>query len=342
MISVSTPKTPAAETPITCVVSGMRPTGKLHLGHYAGVIENWLRLEALGVPTYFFVADWHSLTTEYEHPDDLRRFSQEMVIDWLASGIDPEKAVVFLQSHVPAHAELHLLFSMMTPIGWLERVPTYKELRQNLTDKDLSNYGFLGYPVLQAADVALYGASHVPVGEDQVAHLELAREIVRRFHYLYKQTVFVEPQSLLTAAAKLPGLDGRKMSKSYDNCIYLSDDDKAVKDKIARAYTDPKRLRRTDPGEPHDCNIYQYHKVYTDRDRRAEIESGCRSAGLGCVDCKKILLGKLEPVLAPIRERRAAWVAKPKQVADLLENGEARARAAAAPTLLKAKTAAGL
>lgn len=329
---------------ITAIVSGMRPTGPLHLGHYHGVIQNWLALQARHkeFPLYFFVADLHSLTTAYEHPGETSEFSRGMILDWLACGIDAKKVLIFVQSQVPEHAELFALLSMIAPIGWLERVPSYKEMREELKDRDLSTYGFLGYPLLQTADVALYKASHVPVGEDQVAHLEFGREILRRFNFLYKRQVFVEPQPLLAPSSKLLGLDARKMSKSYDNCIYLTDAPETVNKKLARAYTDPKRLRRTDPGEPNDCNVYSYHKIYTDSETRAEIEVGCRSAGLGCVDCKKILAGNVNQVLAPIAERRKAFESKPNLVADIVRDGSKTASEAARPVLEEAQSAMGL
>lgn len=302
----------------------MRPTGKLHLGHYFGVLKNWLRLQE-EYECLFFVADWHALTTEYAHPESIRQWSQEMVLDWLAAGLDPKRCTLFLQSHVPEHAELQLLLGMITPLGWLERVPSYKELKQELKDRDLNTYGFLGYPLLQAADVAIYNADLVPVGQDQVAHLELAREIVRRFNHLYGET-FVEPQALLTEEAKLPGVDGRKMSKSYQNAIELTESPDSLKKKMMACITDPARLRRHDPGNPEVCTIYDYHKIFTDEAKKQEINQQCRTAEIGCVDCKKIALQNVESFLGPLRERRQAWEAKSQEVEKILAKGAEVAR----------------
>ena len=326
--------------PKEVIVSGMRPTGRLHLGHFFGVLKNWERLQKQH-QCYFFVADWHSLTTEYANIKVIQDALCEIVIDWLAAGIDPEKAVLFVQSRVPEHAELHLLFSMITPLGWLERVPSYKELQQELTGKDLSTYGFLGYPLLQTADVAVYKATQVPVGQDQVAHIELAREIVRRFNYLYK-VLFPEPASLLAETPKLLGTDGRKMSKSYDNCIYLSDPEPEAEKKLMNCITDPARIRRQDPGNPDVCTVFSYHKLATPPETVRQIDGDCRTAKIGCIDCKKILVKGLNENLAPFRERRGEIVKKPKKVQEILADGTHTARAVAQKTLSEVNEAMGL
>lgn len=313
------------------VVSGMRPTGKLHLGHYLGVLKNWLKLQA-DYECFFFVADWHSLTTEYENPAKVKDSTREILIDWLAAGIDPEKSTIFVQSRVPEHAELHLLLSMITPISWLERVPSYKEIKNELNDRDLSTYGFLGYPLLQTADVAIYNGNLVPVGQDQLAHLELSREIVRRFNHLYGETL-VEPKSVLTESPKLLGTDGRKMSKSYNNSIYLSEDLKDVEKKVLGMMTDPARKRRTDPGNPEICPVFDYHKVYSTADEIAKVDSGCRSAAIGCIDCKKIFLTHLIPFLKEHQEKRKKFEDNPKILDEIVEAGQKKAREQAQKTL---------
>ncbi len=313
------------------VVSGMRPTGKLHLGHYLGVLKNWLKLQE-DYECFFFVADWHSLTTEYENPAKVKDSTRDILIDWLAAGIDPNKATLFIQSRVPEHAELHLLLSMITPISWLERVPSYKELKNELKDRDLSTYGFLGYPLLQTADVAIYNANLVPVGQDQLAHLELSREIVRRFNHLYGETL-VEPQSMLTESPKLLGTDGRKMSKSYENSIYLSEDLKSVEKKVLGMMTDPARQRRTDPGNPDICPVYDYHKIYSTAEEKQKINTECRSAAIGCVDCKKIFLSHLIPFLKEHQEKRKKFESHPEILDEILAAGEKKARERAQKTL---------
>lgn len=313
------------------VVSGMRPTGKLHLGHYLGVLQNWVKLQN-EYECFFFIADWHSLTTEYANPSLVKDSVKEILMDWLAAGVDPNKATLFVQSKVPEHAELHLLLSMITPISWLERVPSYKELKNELKDRDLSTYGFLGYPLLQTADVAIYNANLVPVGQDQLAHLELSREVVRRFNHLYGETL-VEPQSMLTESPKLLGTDGRKMSKSYGNGIYLSDDIKEVEKKVLGMITDPARKRRTDPGNPDICPVFDYHKIYTSEEDRKKIDSDCRAAAMGCVDCKKIFLSKLIPFLKEHQEKRKKFESNPKLLNDIVEAGVEKARAQAQKTL---------
>ena len=312
-------------------VSGMRPTGALHLGHYFGVIKNWVAMQE-EMETFFFVADWHALTSEYENPLSIRDFVPELVKDWLVAGLDPEKSVIFRQSHIKEHAELHLLLSMITPVSWLERCPTYKEQLQQLSHKDLGTYGFLGYPVLMTADVIIYRPRWVPVGQDQVPHLELSREICRRFNHLYGD-FFPEPEARLTPQAKCPGLDGRKMSKSYNNTIQLREGMDTIAPKVKGMFTDKARLRRSDPGNPDECNLFPYHELLTDKDSQAEIRTGCTSAALGCVDCKAILLKSLEAFLAPLQERRALLDANPKRVREVLEAGDAKARAEARKTV---------
>lgn len=286
------------------ILSGMRPTGPLHLGHYFGVIANWLKLQE-EYDCYFFVADWHALTSEYTDPWKIKGFVPGLVQDWVASGLDPEKCVIFQQSVVKEHAELQLLLSMLTPLGWLERNPTYKEQQEQLVAKDINTHGFLGYPVLQAADILMYTPDAVPVGKDQLPHLELTREIARRFNHLYKTNLLPEPKALLTEEAKLPGLDGRKMSKSYGNGISLSESMDDIMPKVRGMLTDKNRLRKSDPGDPSICNLFAYHKLMTEPGQLPEIEEGCRNASWGCVDCKKVLLESLENFLTPIQKRRS-------------------------------------
>ena len=322
------------------ILSGMRPTGKggLHLGNFHGALENWIKLQD-EYECFFFVADWHSLTTEYAETSGIRNSIEEMLIDWLACGIDPKKATLFVQSWILEHAELHLLLSMITPISWLERVPSYKEIRTQLSERDLSTYGFLGYPMLQTADIVIYDAAKVPVGEDQVAHIELSREVVRRFNFLYKKGVLVEPHPLLTKTPKVPGLDGRKMSKSYNNCIYISDSKETVHKKIMPAVTDPARKRRNDPGNPEVCLIFDYHRLYTPDAERHDIDNGCRSAGIGCVDCKKALLKNMDAFWDPIRERRAKIAEEPTNVWDIVNDGTKEAKKAALTTMKRVREA---
>ena len=312
-------------------VSGMRPTGALHLGHYFGAIKNWVALQET-TRAFFFVADWHALTSEYENPLRIKEFVPELVKDWLVAGLDPERCVIFQQSHVKEHAELHLILSMVTPVSWLERCPTYKEMIQQLAAKDLGTYGFLGYPVLMTSDIIMYRPRWVPVGQDQVPHLELSREICRRFNHLYGE-FFPEPEAMLTPQAKCPGLDGRKMSKSYNNSIQLREGMDTITPKIKGMLTDKARLRRTDPGSPDECNLYPYHDLLTDEATRAEIRQGCTSASLGCVDCKAILLKNLGAFLAPLQERRAALDANPRRVNEVLQAGNEAARVEARKTI---------
>ncbi|MBT8762358.1 tryptophan--tRNA ligase [Desulfohalobiaceae bacterium Ax17] len=309
------------------IVSGMRPTGPLHLGHYFGVLKNWVKLQE-EFHCYFFVADWHALTSEYADPKKIKGFVPELIKDWFASGLDPDKCTIFLQSQVKEHAELHLILSMITPLGWLERNPTYKEVKQELISKDLNTYGFLGYPVLMAADILMYRPHFVPVGQDQLPHLELTREIARRFNFLYGD-FFPEPQAKLTEAAKLPGLDGRKMSKSYGNSIYLSEDMDSITKKVMSMLTDTNRKRKKDPGDPNVCNLYPYHRLMTPEDTRAEIKENCSKALWGCVDCKKVLLKYLHEFLEPIQKRRQELDKNPEMVTEILDKGYAQAKMAA-------------
>jgi len=357
------------------VLSGMRPTGKLHLGNYVGALQNWVGMQDQ-YECFFCVVDWHALTTDYADTSHVKENSLEVAFDWLAAGLDPEKSVLFLQSHVPAHAELHLLLSMITPLGWLERVPTYKEQRDNIKDKDLGTYGFLGYPVLQAADILIYKADVVPVGEDQVAHVELTREIARRFNSLYGTMrivdtprltddqrewlakegrpilsnadnvfyygVFPEPQTLLTPAAKLPGTDGRKMSKSYGNTIMLADPEPVVRQKLKTMVTDPARVRRSDPGNPDVCPVGDLHKIFSSKETMAKVDDGCRSAGIGCIECKGWAADALVKLLNPMQERRKKFEENPRLAWDILEAGTERARKAAGETMKDVRAAMGM
>ncbi len=323
--------------PRQVVVSGMRPTGRLHIGHLHGALANWVRLQA-EAECFFFSADWHALTTQYHDPGVIKAAEREMFVDFIAAGIDPQKATLFVQSEVKEHAELFVLLGMITPVGWLERSPSYKELRENITDRDLALYGFLGYPVLQTADIILYKATRVPVGVDQVPHLELAREIVRRFNSHYGE-IFPEPLPLLTEAPKILGTDGRKMSKSYGNTIDLGEDPESTKKKIMGAVTDPARKRRQDPGNPDVCGIFYLHKVTSTPDTISWVDTNCRTAGIGCVDCKKKLLERLLPEQERIRERREALLAKPKDVDDLVQLGTRKARSVAEATMAQVRQA---
>jgi len=322
------------------ILSGMRPTGRLHIGHLS-VLENWERLQADN-QCFFFVADWHALTTAYDETHELRQNVREMVADWLAVGVDPERSTIFVQSHILEHAELHLLFSMFTPLSWLERVPTYKDQVRQLGEqgKDVRTYGFLGYPLLQAADILIYRAEAVPVGEDQLPHIELCREIARRFNYLY-DVVFPEPQALLAETAFVPGIDGRKMSKSYGNVISLD----VAPDELGRLVrlmiTDPARIHKTDPGHPEVCTVYTYHKIYSPT-AVPEVESQCRGGKIGCVACKALLSETLEQILAPIRMKRAEIMARPGYVEEVIAAGDARARKEARATMALVREAMGI
>lgn len=322
------------------ILSGMRPSGKLHLGHYLGVLVNWKKLQEEN-ESFYFVADWHALTTEYERTAVIGESIDDMVVDWLASGIDPKKAVLFIQSHVPQHAELHLMLSMITPLSWLERNPTYKEQLREQTTRDLHTYGFLGYPVLQAADILMYDAALVPVGIDQVPHLELSREIARRFNFLYKE-VFAIPQAYLTETPKIMGTDNRKMSKTYGNAILLSDTAEEVWAKVKPMVTDPARVRRTDPGNPEICNVFSYHKIFSDEPTIAKVDAGCRSAGIGCIECKKWMYEHMEKVLAPIREKRKQIVESGVPVREILAEGTRKACEIAAMKMKEVRDAVGI
>ncbi|WP_290636993.1 tryptophan--tRNA ligase [Aquisalimonas sp.] len=392
------------------VLSGMRPTGRLHLGHYHGVLRNWLKLQQEH-ECFFFVADWHALTTHYDEREVLSGNVWEMLIDWLACGVNPNLAKVFIQSRVPEHAELHLLLSMVTPLGWLERVPTYKDQQEKLKEKDLATYGFLGYPLLQSADILIYRATGVPVGEDQVAHVELTREIARRFNHQFGRepgfedkalaaakkmgkknnklyldlrrkyqesgdtealnvaralldnqqnitladrerlygyldgsgvVILPEPQAMLTPAPRMPGLDGQKMSKSYGNTISLRDEPEEVEQKIRTMPTDPARVRRTDPGEPEKCPVWDFHKVYSDDDTREWVQQGCRSAGIGCLECKKPVIEAVQAELRPIRERAKEYEADPEAVRSIVAAGVEEARDCARETLDEVRRVMGL
>jgi len=321
------------------VLSGMRPTGRLHLGNLLGALDNWVRLQEEH-DCFFFVADWHALTTEYPPRGELQANTREMVADWLGAGLDPERSTLFVQSLVPEHAELHLLFSMVTPVAWLERVPTYKEMVEQLKLESPS-YGLLGYPLLQAADILIYKAQAVPVGVDQVPHIELTREIARRFNHLFGP-VFPEPEPRLTEIPKVPGTDGRKMSKSYDNCIYLADPPEVITPRIKTMMTDPARKRRQDPGNPEVCPVFDLHKIFTPEDDRAYCATGCRTAGIGCLDCKGVLLEHLLPPLEKIRERRSTFAQRPGEIDEILREGSRKARQVARATLDEAKAAVGI
>jgi len=392
------------------VLSGMRPTGALHLGHYHGVLKNWIRLQH-EYECFFFVADWHALTTHYDTPQVIEQNVWDMVIDWLATGVDPAQATLFIQSRVPEHAELHLLLSMVTPLGWLERIPTYKDQQEKLADKDLATYGFLGYPLLQSADILIYRANQVPVGEDQVPHVEFTREIARRFNHvfgreegfeqkaeaaikklgakrarLYRQlrtkflekgdadalaaaralvaetqnlplgererlfgyiegggkVVLAEPQALLTASPKMPGLDGRKMSKSYDNTIGLREDADSITRKIRTMPTDPARVKRTDPGDPDKCPVWQLHLVYSDDKRKEWVQKGCRSAGIGCLECKQPVIDAVLEEQKPMRERAEKYLADPTLVRSIIADGCEKARKLAQETMREVRQAMGL
>jgi tryptophanyl-tRNA synthetase len=321
------------------VLSGMRPTGPLHLGNMVGALRNWLKLQDV-YQCYYTIVGWHALSSEYLNSKVIKEYSFEVAVDWLSFGLDPDKCVMFLQSEVKEHAELHLLLSMVTPLPWLERVPTYKEMQQEIQDRDLNTYGFLGYPVLQAADIVIYKADFVPVGEDQAAHLELTREIVRRFNKIYGP-IFPEPQTLLTEVPRLAGTDGRKMSKSFGNAIFMKDPPEVIRQKILPMVTDTRRMRRTDPGEPNDCPVFTLHRAFVGKEKQEEIARGCRTAGIGCLECKAVVIESLIEELAPCRERRAKFEKNPGLVWDILEEGNAKARRAAGETMAEVRTALG-
>lgn len=320
-------------------VSGMRPTGPLHLGHYFGVLKNYVALQHTE-DAFFFVADWHALTSDYADPSRVRENITEMVKDWVAAGLDPAQCVIFRQSSVKEHAELSLLLSMITPVSWLERNPTYKEQQQQITNKDLGNAGFLCYPVLMAADILMYRPHGVPVGEDQLPHMELTREIARRFNHLYGETSFPEPEAMLTPAAKCPGLDGRKMSKSYNNGIFLRDTMANVEPKVKTMFTDKNRLRKSDPGKPDVCNLFPYHALLASKEEQDEIREGCTHATMGCVECKQRFLKHIAAFLGPLQERRRALT--DAAVQDILADGNARARTFARTTMDMVRQRMGL
>ncbi len=319
------------------VLSGMRPTGKLHLGNLVGALENWRKMQD-AYDCFFFAADWHALTTEYENPGSIRESIREMFVDWLSVGLSPEKCVLFIQSLVKEHAELHLLLSMITPLPWLERVPTYKEQQQEMENRDLSTYGFLGYPLLQTADIIIYKAHKVPVGIDQVPHVELSREVARRFNFLYER-VFPEPEPMLTEVPKLLGIDGRKMSKSYNNAIYIGDSPQEIRQKVSQMFTDPHRIRKSDPGNPDICNVFSFHRVFSSAETVERVNRDCRGAVLGCVEDKRNLAETLVSYLAPIHEKRAFYLANQKRLDEIVTGGCARARKVAAETMAEVRAA---
>jgi tryptophanyl-tRNA synthetase len=313
------------------MLSGMQPSGRLHLGNWLGALKKWVELQS-EYDAYFFVADWHALSTNYSDTSRIRAFSHEMVLDWLSAGIDPDRSTVFIQSSVPEHAVLHLLLSMITPVPWLERNPTYKEKQEELTDRDLTTYGFLGYPVLQSSDILIYKARAVPVGVDQLPHLELTREIARRFNHLYRK-VFPEPEALMTETPKILGFDRRKMSKSYNNAIYLSDGPEQVEATVRKMITDEKKVKKGDPGRPEICNVFSFHGLFSSETERAEVDRDCRTGTLGCVDCKRWMAKNLNRTLEPIREKRADLAGHPKRVEEILAAGSDKARKVAGETL---------
>ena len=319
------------------IVSGMRPTGKMHLGHLHGALMNWKRLQD-EYECFYFIADWHALTSEYAHPEIIRESTYEIVMDWISVGLDPERSTFFIQSQIKEHAELHLIYSMITPLPWLERNPTYKEQLKELTQRDVYTYGFLGYPVLQAADILMYKASGVPVGEDQAPHVELTREIARRFNHLYGE-VFPIPDVLLTPTSKLLGIDRRKMSKSYGNAIYLTDSDEEIDSRVSQMITDPNRARRSDPGNPDVCNVFSFHEIYTDEEMVKRIDRECRTAQVGCVECKKLMAESLKKALGPIRAIRRELESDMPRVKRIMEDGNERARSIARLTMAEVREA---
>ena len=321
------------------ILSGMRPTGKLHLGNLHGALINWLELQNRGdYDCYYFVADWHALTSDYNDTEMVRANTIDMVIDWLSVGLDPQRSTLFVQSSIKEHAELFLLLTIITPLAWLERNPTYKEMRAELAGKDLATYGFLGYPVLQAADIIMYKAYGVPVGVDQLPHIELTREIARRFNFLYGE-VFPIPEPLLTAVPKLLGIDGRKMSKSYDNSIYISDRGEQLSQKVASMFTDPQRMRKRDPGRPELCNVFTLHELYSPEASVLQIADACRTACIGCTDCKGQLASRLAVSLEPVHERQDYYMAHREEVLEVLRGGEAKAREIARATMAEVRDA---
>jgi tryptophanyl-tRNA synthetase len=322
------------------VLSGMQASGKLHIGNLVGALQNWVRIQDQ-YECFYFIADWHALTTGYAKAQDIKESTQDLLLNFLAAGLDPDRCTLFLQSKVLEHAELHLLLSMITPLGWLERVPTYKEKIFELQDRDLSTYGFLGYPLLQTADIIVYRAKYVPVGVDQVPHLEISREIARRFNFIYKE-VFPEPEALLTEFPKVPGTDGRKMSKSYGNAIYLSDTPEVVEQKIKTMMTDPARKRKTDVGDPELSPVHQLHKIFSSKEEQEYTAQGCRTAGIGCIDCKKILIKNVLTVLEPIWAKRKELLDHPDVLHEIVNKGTQKARKVAQETMELVRDAMGL
>lgn len=321
------------------ILSGMRPTGALHLGNLLGALKNWIELQNSGdYDCYYFVADWHALTSEYNNTDLIKDYTLDMVINWLSAGLDPAKSTLFIQSSIKEHAELFLILSMITPLPWLERNPTYKEIKEELSEKDLSTFGFLGYPVLQAADIIMYKAYGVPVGVDQLPHVELTREIARRFNFLYKE-IFPIPEPLLTDVPKLLGIDGRKMSKSYNNAIYISDRGDVLRAKIEAMFTDPQRMRRNDPGRPELCNVFTFHQIYSPPDDVREKSTECKRAGIGCTDCKRSLADMIIMGMQPIHERRDYFLGHIDEVRSIIEDGNKRATRIACSTMEEVREA---
>lgn len=329
------------ETQKKRLLSGRRPTGPIHLGHVLGAIDSWVDLQD-DHECFYFSADWHALTTGYQDALEIERYTLENWADIIACGVDPERSVCFVQSHVKAHAELWLLFAMFTPVSWLERVPTYKSQQEELREKDLSTYGFLGYPLLQAADILIYLAQAVPVGEDQASHVELCREVGRRFNHLYRTELFPEPQTVHTPFKKVPGTDGRKMSASYGNAINLGDDPKVTEKALKTMVTDPARVKRTDPGDPEKCPVFDLHRCFSTEEQRQWASEGCTTAGIGCIDCKKVLIENVEKRFGPAREKRAELLARPDELKEVLRDGARKAQAAAEPTVEAVREALSL
>jgi len=319
----------------------MRPTGRLHLGHLVGALKNWSQLQAK-YNCFFMVADWHALMSEYKNPHQLKENGIDNVIDWISCGIDPEQSTLFVQSQIPEHLELYMVLSCITPLGWLERCPTYKEQLRELKTREINNYAFLGYPVLQAADILLYKAQVVPVGEDQLPHLELTRQIAKRFNHIFKSKILPEPKAELTKTSRLLGLDGRKMSKSYGNFISISDGTQDVSKKVMTMFTDPKRIKRTDPGTPEVCNVHSYYEVFADEKLTLQVAGQCRNASIGCTDCKKQLGQLLNEYLAPIQEKRKELIDNKKKIFDMLASGKEKAQAVARATIQEVKETVGI
>lgn len=321
------------------ILSGMRPTGRLHLGNLHGALANWVDIQNKDIyDCFYFVADWHALTSDYKNTDLIKANSLDMVVDWLSVGLDPARSTMFIQSEVKEHAELFLILSMITPLSWLERNPTYKEMKEELSDRDISTFGFLGYPVLQAADIIMYKAYGVPVGVDQLPHVELTREIARRFNFLYKE-IFPVPEPLLTEVPKLLGIDGRKMSKSYNNSIYLSDRGDVLKQKVSSMFTDPQRMRKKDPGRPEVCNAFAFHQIYSPSSEVDEISDGCKKADIGCVECKKRLAQRILDGMAPVHERQDYYLNHMEDVKAVIDDGVLRASKIARLTMEQVREA---